>query len=193
MNTNEDAYFDHGDTSVPIVEGSLVHFQGGKPHNTVVNSGFVNMLGPFDIMGFKSVGNGNSNSCNNDARCCDEDDCDNVHVYDICVHVCVELPSAFDDCECHAGDDRISRTLEKTNSRDSVLKGIKTTRKLKVGKRSKSSKSSETGGGSCEASCCSGEFGSCDTVFDCCKEMCMDSSFTNAESVRCTSNECRCN
>eukprot|EP00978_Attheya_sp_CCMP212_P032761 scaffold129374_cov24-Attheya_sp.AAC.1 len=148
------------------------------------------MLGPFDIMGFKSVGDG----CIDDSRCCVNGDCDNFVrgvVRGDCrmPNVCVELPSAFDDCECHAGDGRTRRTLEKTNSRDSVLNGIKTTRKLKVGKKSKSS---ETGGGTCEASCCSGEFGSCDTVFDCCKEMCMDSSYANADLVRCYNNLCRC-
>jgi hypothetical protein len=48
LNTNPDAYFVHGDVSVPIVEGSLVHFIGGILHNTIVNSGSVQLLGPFD-------------------------------------------------------------------------------------------------------------------------------------------------
>jgi hypothetical protein len=57
LNTNPDAYFSYADNvSVPIVEGSLVHFSGGVPHNTIVNSGFVQLLGPFDAMGFASVG-----------------------------------------------------------------------------------------------------------------------------------------
>lgn len=54
-NTNEDAYFDHGGTSIPIVEGSLVVFEGGTRHRTVVNSGVVNMLGPFDLRGKRKV------------------------------------------------------------------------------------------------------------------------------------------
>ncbi|KAL3773858.1 hypothetical protein ACHAW5_008718 [Stephanodiscus triporus] len=57
LNTNPDAYFAHGKMSVPIVEGSLVHFIGGIPHNTIVNSGSVKLLGPFDVKSFIGVGN----------------------------------------------------------------------------------------------------------------------------------------
>ena len=49
LNSNPDAYFQHGETSVPIVEGSLVSFDGRTPHNTVVNSGYVHILGPFQM------------------------------------------------------------------------------------------------------------------------------------------------
>ena len=49
LNTNKDAYFQHGDTSVPIKEGSLVHFNGRVPHNTVIKSGTVEMIGPFEL------------------------------------------------------------------------------------------------------------------------------------------------
>jgi len=49
LNSNPDAYFQHGETSVPIVEGSLVSFDGRTPHNTVVNSGYVHILGPFEM------------------------------------------------------------------------------------------------------------------------------------------------
>jgi len=49
MNTNPDAFFQHGETSVPIVEGSLVHFNGRISHNTVINSGRVDLLGPFEM------------------------------------------------------------------------------------------------------------------------------------------------
>jgi hypothetical protein len=56
LNTNKDAFFDHGDMSIPILEGSLVHFDGGTPHNTVINSGVVSMIGPFEVRGLKSVG-----------------------------------------------------------------------------------------------------------------------------------------
>jgi hypothetical protein len=55
LNTNKDAFFDHGDMSIPILEGSLVHFDGGTPHNTVINSGVVLMIGPFLVRGLKSV------------------------------------------------------------------------------------------------------------------------------------------
>jgi hypothetical protein len=56
LNTNPDAYFVHGDVSVPIVKGSLVHFIGGILHNIIVNSGSVQLLGPFDAKRFTSVG-----------------------------------------------------------------------------------------------------------------------------------------
>lgn len=50
LNSNSDAYFQHGDNmSVPVVEGSLVHFNGRVAHNTVVNSGAVYMLGSFEV------------------------------------------------------------------------------------------------------------------------------------------------
>lgn len=49
LNSNPDAYFQHGDMSVPVVEGSLVYFNGRVAHNTVVNSGVVHLLGPFEV------------------------------------------------------------------------------------------------------------------------------------------------
>lgn len=49
LNSNHDACFQHGETSVPVIEGNLVHFDGKMEHNTVINSGFVHLLGPFEI------------------------------------------------------------------------------------------------------------------------------------------------
>ena len=46
LNTNQDAHFVHDDVSVPVVEGTLVHFNGAIPHHTIVNSGVVRLLGP---------------------------------------------------------------------------------------------------------------------------------------------------
>lgn len=41
LNTNEDAYLSIGDHSVPVVAGSLVHFEGGSvDHNTIINGTF---------------------------------------------------------------------------------------------------------------------------------------------------------
>jgi hypothetical protein len=46
LKSNPDAYFQHGRASVPIVEESLVYFNGSTLNNTVVNSGRVHILGP---------------------------------------------------------------------------------------------------------------------------------------------------
>jgi hypothetical protein len=47
LNTNPDAFFVHGDVSIPVIEGHLIHFDGAQMHNTVINSGSVMLLGPF--------------------------------------------------------------------------------------------------------------------------------------------------
>ena len=53
QNTNSDAYFetDDGDLCIPIVEGTFVSFDGdgSVPHRSEVNSGSVDMIGPFDL------------------------------------------------------------------------------------------------------------------------------------------------
>ena len=51
QNTNPDAYFetDDGDLCIPIVEGTFVSFDGSMPHRSVVNSGSIDMIGPFDL------------------------------------------------------------------------------------------------------------------------------------------------
>jgi hypothetical protein len=46
LNTNPNAHFVHDNVSVPVVEGTLVHFNGAVPHQTIVNSGVVRLLGP---------------------------------------------------------------------------------------------------------------------------------------------------
>jgi hypothetical protein len=56
LETNLDAYFLHGDVSILIEKGSFIHFDGGVPHNTVVNSGSVKLLGPFHMSTFRNVG-----------------------------------------------------------------------------------------------------------------------------------------
>lgn len=56
LNTNPDAHFVHGESTVPIVEGRMVLFDGSIPHNTIVNSGSVKLLGPFDAKDFRAVG-----------------------------------------------------------------------------------------------------------------------------------------
>jgi hypothetical protein len=48
LNDNEDAFFKHGEEQVPVVAGNLVTFPGDVPHSTIVNSGEVYLLDPFD-------------------------------------------------------------------------------------------------------------------------------------------------
>lgn len=48
MNDNPEAYFNYDDMSIPIKKGSLVVFKGDRPHNTIVRSGTVDLLGPFE-------------------------------------------------------------------------------------------------------------------------------------------------
>jgi len=49
MNDNPAAYFEYnGELSVPVIKGSLVRFNGLQLHNTVIESGTVELLGPFE-------------------------------------------------------------------------------------------------------------------------------------------------
>ena len=51
MNSNPDAYFEMDDDSlcIPMVEGTFVTFNGLRPHRTVIKSGHVDLIGPFDM------------------------------------------------------------------------------------------------------------------------------------------------
>ena len=95
LNTNPDAYFVHGDVSVPIVEGSLVHFIGGIPHNTIVNSGSVKLLGPFDAKHFTSVGGNLFVSCQSQQKCLAIDP--TQPTLDL-QFTCVDCPGGLEDC-----------------------------------------------------------------------------------------------
>lgn len=55
LNTNEEAYFEHSDISVPIHKGSFIKFTGSDLHRTVVNKGHVHFLGPFELRSFVKV------------------------------------------------------------------------------------------------------------------------------------------
>jgi hypothetical protein len=46
LNTNPNAHFIHDNVSIPVVEGTLVHFNGAVPHQTIFNAGVVRLLGP---------------------------------------------------------------------------------------------------------------------------------------------------
>eukprot|EP00986_Skeletonema_menzelii_P014760 scaffold10191_cov240-Skeletonema_menzelii.AAC.1 len=52
-----DAYFDIDDDEmcIPFLEGNVIYFNGGLPHNSVVKSGAVKLVGPFLLQGLKSV------------------------------------------------------------------------------------------------------------------------------------------
>ena len=45
----DDSYFqtDDDELCIPFVEGSAVYFNGGLPHNSIVKSGAVKLVGPF--------------------------------------------------------------------------------------------------------------------------------------------------
>lgn len=47
LNTNEKACFVHDGQKVPVKAGTLVNFQANKPHRTLVEEGYVQMLVPF--------------------------------------------------------------------------------------------------------------------------------------------------
>ncbi|EJK58286.1 hypothetical protein THAOC_21603 [Thalassiosira oceanica] len=57
LNTNPDAFFELDGNCVPVVENSLVAFNGGQSkHRTVVNGGEVRLLGPFHAKSMEPVG-----------------------------------------------------------------------------------------------------------------------------------------
>jgi len=56
LRTNKDAYFDIDETCYSIEEGSLVTFNGSSHHKTVINSGTVSLIGPFQLPSMKMIG-----------------------------------------------------------------------------------------------------------------------------------------
>lgn len=57
LNTNPDAQFVHGDGhSVPVKAGTMVQFPGAVSHYTQVNSGNVQLVGPFHVNTLTPVG-----------------------------------------------------------------------------------------------------------------------------------------
>jgi hypothetical protein len=63
LSSDHDAYFQHGDAMVPLVQGDLVTFEGSIEHNTVVKSGNVLLAGPFDLTTFANVGRRTPGPC----------------------------------------------------------------------------------------------------------------------------------
>lgn len=57
LKDNPGAYFEIGDDElcIPVVEGSFVTFNGRRPHRTVINTGSVDLLGPFEMFGGEGV------------------------------------------------------------------------------------------------------------------------------------------
>ena len=80
-----DAYFETDDDElcIPYVEGSAIFFNGGLPHQSIVKSGAVKLVGPFLLSTLESVGGflGYCGVDDDDARKCE-----------------VSCNSAFDDC-----------------------------------------------------------------------------------------------
>jgi hypothetical protein len=91
LNTNQDAHFVHDDVSVPVVEGTLVHFNGAIPHHTIVNSGVVQLLGPIYSNDFTAtVGGICSCECGCDADSCANESQLNCAVKIPCTGFCAE-------------------------------------------------------------------------------------------------------
>ncbi len=53
-----DSHFETDDDElcIPFVEGSAIYFNGGLPHNSIVKSGAVKLVGPFLLSSLESVG-----------------------------------------------------------------------------------------------------------------------------------------
>ena len=69
LDSNPDAHFTHGDSSIPAVAGRLFRFNGSIKHRTTFNGGNpIRLLGPFSTKNFASVGVG----CPADGICIDD-------------------------------------------------------------------------------------------------------------------------
>ena len=72
-----DSYFETDDDElcIPFVEGSAVYFDGRLPHQSILKSGAVKLLGPFQLSSLRSVGTclGGAIECTNDPSACDQD------------------------------------------------------------------------------------------------------------------------
>ena len=115
LNTNTDATFVHGNDSTAVAAGTMVRFRGDVPHHTVVNKGFVRLVGPFHAASLKPVGStcsftfGNCDACSQ--SCCNaipecvfdstEDDCidnpvcssTNCPACDVSSNMCDQTPN----------------------------------------------------------------------------------------------------
>ena len=57
LDSNPEAHFTHGDSSIPAVAGRLFRFNGSIKHGTTFNGGNpIRLLGPFSTKNFASVG-----------------------------------------------------------------------------------------------------------------------------------------
>lgn len=60
LDSNPEAYFTHGDSSIPTVAGRLIRFNGSIKHGTTFDGGNpIRLLGPFSTKNFASVGGTN--------------------------------------------------------------------------------------------------------------------------------------
>ena len=90
LNSNDDAYFHHGDTKVPVVAGNMVTFPGDAYHHTEVPRGEVHLLGPFDSNTYEPIG------CGVTIECCG----DTVNTAETCLAACDDVSKV----ECKTDD-----------------------------------------------------------------------------------------
>jgi len=73
LDSNPDAYFTHGDSSISAVAGRLFRFNGSIKHGTTFNGGNpIRLLGPFSTKNFASVGDPTGVSCPAGGYCLDD-------------------------------------------------------------------------------------------------------------------------
>jgi hypothetical protein len=131
LNTNENAYFNRGDAQVSAVAGTLVAFNGGLGHNTVVNEGNVRIAGPFHLKTMQYVyecGDFSDDSDSSSIVICS----DNSSEGDQCTcndpgeATCVSANDGT-PCESIVGPDRNLEAAEKASARLDALKRKKET------------------------------------------------------------------
>jgi hypothetical protein len=66
-----DSYFETDDDElcIPFLEGSALYFNGALPHHSVLKSGSVKLLGPFQLSSLKSVGEFGTTWCDPSLPC----------------------------------------------------------------------------------------------------------------------------
>lgn len=125
LNTNKRAFFNREDTQVPAVAGTLVAFNGGFDHNTVVEDGSVRIAGPFHLKTLQYVYSACGTSCNPE-----DDNPDGTNQG--CIDCEIESNTEEDNCRyCinmnpdAVADGPIRRNLEASNKASNKLNSLK--------------------------------------------------------------------
>ena len=92
LNDNDEATFVHGDEKVLVKSGRMVAFQGDVPHNMVIHSGNVKLLGPFALSSFQAVGTPVCPNNAEDGPCPDCEDCLSETDKDCFSCKCIDCP-----------------------------------------------------------------------------------------------------